>query len=672
MPAARAATATRVPALDGLRALAVVLVLLYHVQVPGFEGGFVGVEIFFVLSGFLITWLLMRAFQRVTDGEATLREVWLDFFYRRARRLLPPLVVMLIVVTVVWMVWRPQQYDVVRQDALAALLNLQNWWFIVHDVSYADAAGGQSPLLHLWSLSIEEQFYIVWPAILFSLAVALRKTGLQRWNRSVVVVVLLSACVASGYLLYLLGHSAADPSAAYFNTFARACALLSGAALALARMNRGHQGRGGGRQELGWVLVAGLLVCTVLLRETGHFTYAGGLFIVDVATVLLIATLVARPRGNLSRVFAHPVGAWLGARSYAIYIWHWPLVIWFDQNQATGWAKVGYGAAVVGLSIVFAEFSWWLIERPSRFYGRKTFYGFATATALAAVFAIVVPYVKPYSPPSYLTNAAVHFVAPTGGSAGGSAGGSTGGSAASGTGEGTVEPTGSTAPTDSSDTESTDTDTPATSSGGTSTDPDAQPSSDTDTENPADASEPGTPTTEASTPPPVTKPTDCGVSFVGDSVMLAAQQQIFNLVPNVRSFDGQVGMQFDPGMAAIRTHLNDGSLGCVVVIGLGTNGSYNKQGIINFVDALPATSRVVLVNTQAPRSWTGWVNDEIIAAQAARPTRISIADWQTYALANPSQLAQDHIHMGSVATEQAYVQIVLAAVQASGAGTPAA
>src|ERR687893_4241 len=210
------------PGLDGLRALAVIAVLLYHAGLSWIPGGFLGVEVFFVISGYLITAMLLAEWR--VRGRVDLKAFWL----RRARRLLPALYLLLLVTLAYPVVFLPGEVAGLRNDALAAFGYVTNWYLVFGQESYFEAVGRPSLLKHLWSLAVEEQFYLLWPPVL---AVGL-SVGAKRWRQRRVLIVALAGAVTSALLMVILYRPEADPSRIYFGTDTRATGLLLGAALA--------------------------------------------------------------------------------------------------------------------------------------------------------------------------------------------------------------------------------------------------------------------------------------------------------------------------------------------------------------------------------------------------------------------------------------------------------
>jgi peptidoglycan/LPS O-acetylase OafA/YrhL len=359
---------SRNPALDGIRTLAVVAVLLFHIHAPGFGGGFVGVDVFFVLSGFLITGLLLHDI-RHHDAVRLAR-----FWTRRFRRLMPAFVVMILAV-IGWSATLslPLERDGLRADALWSLLYVGNWHFI-QTASYFESTGSPSPLQHVWSLAVEEQFYVGWPLLVGLVALIARRMARRRGHAhpravpGLLVVVAVVLCVGSAVALAVL-HDPAAPERAYMGTDARAFEPLAGAALAglfsSARVRR-HSARVA--TPLVAVGLIGLAVGTTTLGTvTGGAVqgyYQGGAALFTLSAVALVAGTAAAPGAILGRILGCAPMAWLGQISYGIYLWHWPLRVWIIPDDDRFHPIRGAGVAV--LSVLLAAASFYLVERPIR------------------------------------------------------------------------------------------------------------------------------------------------------------------------------------------------------------------------------------------------------------------------------------------------------------------
>ena len=351
--------------LDGLRALAIGAVMIFHLDPDWLPGGFLGVDIFFVISGFLITTLLVR--ERERDGSIDLRGFWT----RRARRLLPAL---LVVVPACILIARTVEADLlvgIRRQALGALTFSTNWLEIANGSDYFHSTSPQL-FMNFWSLAVEEQFYLAWPLVTIALLAARRHLGLS-WG--VLGALVLSVGVGSA-LLMALRYDPADVTRVYYGTDTHLVGLMLGAAMAMTWAGptragtitpqwhrwRRHVVVGAG------VLLAGLLV---LADEGSAWTFRLGIPLVSLATALLLLASVDRP-GRLRTVLEAPPLRWIGTRSYGIYLWHWPVILVIGQDipAAAGtasfvWTRVW--AVVVTLAL--ADLSFRFVETPVRRLG---------------------------------------------------------------------------------------------------------------------------------------------------------------------------------------------------------------------------------------------------------------------------------------------------------------
>jgi peptidoglycan/LPS O-acetylase OafA/YrhL len=362
------------PGLDGLRALAVAAVIAYHLNMPWAPGGLLGVGVFFTLSGYLITDLLLGSWH--TTNNLQLRDFWL----RRARRLLPALFVMLAAVTIWVALADRSQLGALRGDVFAASAYVSNWWLALQHVSYFARFGPPSPLGHLWSLAVEEQFYLIWPWLLLAGLIWLGRRRLREQHKypgldrgvtnllPLAVVTLVLAALSAGEMA-LLYQPSFDPSRVYDGTDTRAFGLLFGAALAMVWPSRALRPKvtPGARRLIDGIGILGLIGIFLLIGLTNQyspFLYRGGLVLLSLATVLVVAS-ATHPASRMGRLLGVRPLRWTGVRSYGIYLWHYPVIVLTTATVAAH-TDLGRDALQVGATVVLADLSWRLIETPIR------------------------------------------------------------------------------------------------------------------------------------------------------------------------------------------------------------------------------------------------------------------------------------------------------------------
>jgi peptidoglycan/LPS O-acetylase OafA/YrhL len=363
-----------IPALDGIRALAVALVLADHGGIPGVPGGFIGVDVFFVLSGFLITSLLLDELGRT--GAIDLPGFWV----RRARRLLPALIIMVMSVVVLRELFPSDAVAAVRDDAVAAFFWVANWVFVFRDTDYFTQGDTPSPLQHTWSLAVEEQYYVVWPLVLVAAVVLLalltrHRDALPKLRtvRIVVFVIAVAGAAASAVAACLM-VSESSRNRVYFGTDTRVQALLVGAAAAallvrdwpaLARYGTQIRSRWGR-----WVAQILPVIGLTMLAVVAHFATGsapefrrGLLIVVAIAAIFIVAPVALEQRGLVAQVLAFPPLVWLGTISYGVYLWHWPVFLALN-GERTGLTGMPLFAIRALATVTLAAMSWWLIEQP--------------------------------------------------------------------------------------------------------------------------------------------------------------------------------------------------------------------------------------------------------------------------------------------------------------------
>ena len=609
------------PGLDGVRALAVIGVLLYHADLTWMKGGFLGVDVFFVLSGFLITTLILEEFDR--SG----RVDFAKFYLGRARRLLPALVLMLAAVAVAAAFVYRDVASQVRADTLASIFYVNNWWYILNDQSYFEFIGRPPLLKHLWSLAVEEQFYLIWPAVAFLIVSRFARKGLRR---AAFVLALLSTAwmvwlsVANGYPDF------ADPSRAYFGTDSHAMGLLIGAALATAwRPGRLKATLSpGGVAIITAAGIAALLGVLYFFCFVGEFTpwlYRGGFLLLAGVVALLIAG-ATHP--------ASPLGGWMGTqpfryigqRSYGLYLWHWPIFMLTRPVLDIPLDGPALFALRMALTFGIAELSFRFVEMPIRRGAidrwvkawreskgqerpRRTRSGvLALGTAMLAV--VIVGATLAAAPaPSATAGLAPDVAQAIGITDGG--------------------------PTEVS-----------------LTDPDPVPATVTASDA-ASASASGQPAASASAAPAVGK--NGNLSAIGDSVMLGARTTLKDTIPGTR-VDAAVSRFPGAFIGRLKKYVAKDALADVVVLHPGTNGVLPESMMREMLDILEDTPRVVVVNDNMPRTWRDPNNEAIDAVVPDYPNAV-LADWYAASKDHPEYFVSDGVHLTAKGA-RAYARLI--------------
>lgn len=594
----------RVPGLDTLRALGVCAVVAYHLAVPGVRGGFLGVTLFFVLSGYLITRLLLDEIQ--TRGTMNL----VGFWRRRARRLIPAAYAVVLVCLGISLVAAPEMLQKLRGDGLAALLYVSNWWTIFHKLPYFESFGLPSPLAHLWTLAIEEQFYVFWPLVLVGLLVALRR------RRRILVAV--AAMVVGSELMMALTYDATDPNRSYLGTDTRVGEILIGALLALAlHLAVDRQAvtkptlltRLGTRPRAWLLLVAAAAVwgtLAVRLSDQAWFAYHGGILLAALASAAMILALQAAPIAPFAKWLDAGLVGGIGRRSYSIYLWHFPVLVALSTATNIGVFSPTRSAVVLIATLACAEASYRFVERPIRVHGFRTSArnGFRSIRNLslvprtAAVAIVAVPVVVPV-----LAMAGVNMPEPT-------------------------------------------------DHGPTTVVIGAKPA---DTTMPT--STPTAPETPAQQPQPSTPAVGADTVAVGDSLMIDISRQLARLFPGI-TINAEVGRQPWTGLDIARSYKQFNRPGGTYILGIGTNGAIDARKLTAFCQSR-ASARVLLITPRVNRPWEGTSVDAIRRAAKACPN-VRVVDFHRASAGHPEYFGPDGVHLTGAGT-RAMVQLIKAA-----------
>jgi len=582
------------PGIDALRALAVLAVFFYHADVSWMPGGFLGVDLFFVISGYLITSLLLREFRR--GGHVRLGRFWL----RRAKRLLPAVGVMIAVVMVVAAILEPDRIDQLRGDAIASLAYFANWHFVFADVSYFDQFQRPSLFTHLWSLSVEEQFYLFWPLVFAA--------GMKLFGRTRLLLGVLAGALGSVILAWILFDPGGDASRVYYGTDTHAVGLLAGVALALVwspiELRRRRTGPlvGPILDVVGVFALAFVVLSFVNVHDYDLNLWHGGYLWLALVTALLIAVLV-HPASRLGGLLGQAPVLWLGLRSYSFYLWHWPVLVLSRPGIDVDLPKGILIPLQLALVLLLADLSYRYVELPFRGQGKPAmstgWLRVARPALVAGVLAIVVfvGWSGLFSSSERRLDAAQ----------------------ASQASRAVIVAESEREPEEAAHSDS----------------------------NPPDAYEERVPpaydgpTQTNAVPPPATRPPRI-IAF-GDSVMIGARDQLAARLGPGFSMNAEVGRQADEFVALVRQLRAEGKTPNAVIIQMGNNGPLYGEDMEAIQQATADVGELFLINDHAPVSWIGESNDAIDEATEDWP-HTTLIDWASLAAAN-EDLLWDGIHL---------------------------
>jgi peptidoglycan/LPS O-acetylase OafA/YrhL len=600
--------------LDGLRAIAVLAVIAYHLNFDWAAGGLLGVTVFFVLSGYLITDLLISEF--VTSDRINFKNFWI----RRARRLLPAMFTMLIVVITWVTVFEQSMLDRLEEDTVAAILYVSNWWYIFQDLSYFESFGPPSLLTHFWSLAVEEQFYILWPLVIVLVLKLKVKEG------SLFSIILLGA-IASAAAMTMLYEPGTDPSRVYYGTDTRVFSLLLGASLAVIWPSRKLSTSL--PSEIRWKLdFVGLFALAFIFYmfwstdQYQDFLYQGGMVAMSIASMLVVAVIV-HPSSKLNTVLSFKPLRWIGVRSYGIYLWHFPVIVLTSPQWGADAPSLVRTSLQLFLILTFASLSWTFIENPIRkgaltrfcrvvkcgeWRSEKSFIGrFVTTASILCVFLAISTIGLTTTSVALSKDNVINAIQEK---------------------VGKEEP-----PNENKVME-----------------PKPKPELPPKEEKPEERTEEKPP---IETPPSLE---NRSITVIGDSVMIDVTPHLKDAFEKV-DVDAKIGRQFREADEIVQQKKGTGSLGEIVIIELGANGPLSDKKMTALIEQIGTERDVYMITTRVPKPWQQEVN-ETIKSVAGNHKNVKVVDWFSFSGSHLEYIGNDGVHLTLTGAE-AYAKYLI-------------
>lgn len=590
---------------DGIRTLAVIGVILYHLAPYQFQGGFLGVPIFFVVSGYLITDLLFQEWQQNKRIDV------IGFYIRRVKRLYPALVTLVLATTAYITLFARDLLANIRAVIMTNLLYVYNWYQVAHHESYFDKFGTQSPFTHLWSLSIEGQFYLFWPLIIIILLKFVKKK--QPIFDTMIILAFISALLMA--ILYRTGQ---DPSRVYYGTDTRMFSILLGAALAVVWPSTALRKDLPTNLRLLLDVVGGgalMLLCLMFMQMTGEsaLVYRGGMFFFSVLSMILVA-VVAHPGADMNRLLTNRLFTWIGKRSYGIYLYQYPVLVFFESKINVADHSFLYALIEVALILVLSDLSYRFLELPlqhfdysktwstlKEFCRRDSSYGnkrwYMLIPGLIVLLAVV----------------------------GATTGTTSGSEAKKDTAlEKTIKENNKKVAKQNKNIAAK-----------TSSSEHSSSSADTNTAKQFDLTE-----------NEIAKAKQLQITAVGDSVLADASTTLQEIFPNMY-VDAKVGRQVREAIPVLQSLAQSGKLANTVLLSEGTNGPYSEQELDQIMAIVGKERKLYWINVHVPtRRWQDQVNNDLKVAAKKYPN-LKVIDWYTYSKNHPEWFYDDNVHPNS-------------------------
>ena len=582
------------PSIDSLRALAVLAVIIYHVDVNYLPGGFLGVDLFFVLSGYLISSLIIKEFRKT--GTVNLY----NFYIRRARRLLPAVYFMITVGLVVMVLFNEVLLRKSHLDAIFGYIYSSNWWYIFHKLDYFDSFGAQSPFKHLWSLAIEEQFYMIFP-LLFLLVNGKKKSkdGTYKLNKNFLYVVL--GLILVSLIAYILLFDINNISRIYFGTDTRAFSLLVGVVGAiLYPMERLHS-KVTPQQNMIYsvvslVSIATLITVMIYTSEYNTWLYRGGFLLVAILGLIVIISS-GKQHTLMSKLLSFKPIVFIGKISYSLYLWHFPILVLTTPVSEIGNPNIIFVILRVILTFILATASYVFVETPIRKLGFKNYInvifkklkkrprksrkvyagivGLVSILFLMGIFGKSVPFISTAFVKEMETNKETQFV-----------------------------------------------------NNGNNKDNNQEKSSDSNKDNKEDKNN--------------SDKKYSSVLVMGDSLTVDIGEKFQELYPGA-VIDGKIGRQLYVAVEEAKSYSKYNNENSAIIFQLGTNGPFTESQIEELVKEFDKAD-IYFVNIKVPRAWEKTVNAALKETQE-KHSNVKIIDWYSVANSSKDLFEPDRVHL---------------------------
>ena len=585
------------PSIDSLRALAVLAVIIYHVDVNYLPGGFLGVDLFFVLSGYLISSLIIKEFRKT--GTVNLY----NFYIRRARRLLPAVYFMITVGLVVMVLFNEVLLRKSHLDAIFGYIYSSNWWYIFHKLDYFDSFGAQSPFKHLWSLAIEEQFYMIFP-LLFLLVNGKKKSkdGTYKLNKNFLYVVL--GLILVSLIAHILLFDINNISRIYFGTDTRAFSLLVGVVGAiLYPMERLHS-KVTPQQNmiysiLSLVSIAGLVTVMIYTSEYNTWLYKGGFLLVAILGLIVIISS-GKQHTLMSKLLSFKPIVFIGKISYSLYLWHFPVLVLTTPVSEIGNPNIFFVILRIVLTFAVAIVSYVFVETPIRKLGfinyiniifkkirkrprksRKIYIGIVGLVSilfLMGIFGKSVPFISTAFVKEMEANKETQFV-----------------------------------------------------NNGNNKDNNQEKSSDSNKDNKENKDDKNNSDKKYSS-----------VLVMGDSLTVDIGEKFQELYPGA-VIDGKIGRQLYVAVEEAKSYSKYNNENSAIIFQLGTNGPFTESQIEELIKVFDKAD-IYFVNIKVPRAWEKTVNTALKEAQE-KHSNVKLIDWYSVANSTKDLFEPDRVHL---------------------------